>query len=100
MNKEKIEKAISYFEHERLRLIDYFGDEKHPEKIEAVELALEALRKERETAPICTGWAERFCPTCGEYIPFDGLNGKVENAPKRCAECGQMLKWKNGVQKN
>ena len=42
------EAAISYLEHERLRLIDYYGDEKHPEKIEAVETALEALRKAQE----------------------------------------------------
>ena len=95
-----MEAAISYLEHERLRLIDYFGDEKHPEKIEAVETALDVLRKERERAPICDGPAERLCPTCGKYIPFDGLNGKIEHAPKRCAECGQKLSWSKGATEN
>ena len=91
--KTNIEKALDYFKYELLRLIDYFGDEKHPEKIEAVQMAIEAIKKEKPQQPIAEGLADQRCPLCQSWIPFDRLNGVIENAPKRCVECGQRLDW-------
>ncbi len=93
MDQKDIEQAYEYCKHEYRKLIDYYGEEKHPEKIEAMLTVLELFEKEREKEPSRIGLADCRCPNCHEWIPFDRLNGKIENAPKRCAECGQMLKW-------
>ena len=92
--KTDIEKARDYFMDEYRVSVDNFGMEKHPEKIEAFLIALELFEKEREKEPSRIGLADLRCPNCHEWIPFDRLNGKIENAPKRCAECGQKLLWK------
>lgn len=44
--KEDLEKAIDYFKEQLRLLIDNFGFEKHPEKIEAVMIAIECIEKE------------------------------------------------------
>ena len=44
----ELEKARDYFKDELRVLIDNFGMEKHPEKIEAVMLAIECIKKEIE----------------------------------------------------
>ncbi len=93
MEREAIEKAQEYFKDEYRVLVDNFGIEKHPDKIEIVLTVLELLEKEREKEPSRIGLADLRCPNCHSWIPFDRLNGKIENAPKRCAECGQRLKW-------
>lgn len=41
-----IEKARRYFDKKLRELSDYFGEEKHPEKIAAVKIALELIEKE------------------------------------------------------
>lgn len=46
-----------------------------------------------DKAPILVGLADSRCPYCHIWIPFDRLNGKIENAPKRCNKCGQKLLW-------
>ena len=45
-NKTKLEEALAYFKDEYRILIDNFGFEKHPEKIEAVRIAIELIAKE------------------------------------------------------
>jgi predicted nucleic acid-binding Zn-ribbon protein len=54
----------------------------------------EYLYKETAKAPILVGLADSRCPNCHNWLPFDRLNGKIENAPKRCPECGQKLLWR------
>ena len=93
MDQKDIEKAYEYCKHEYRKSIDYYGEEKHPEKIEVMLTVLELIEKEREKKPSAVGLADLVCPNCRSWIPFDRLNGKIENAPKRCAECGQRLKW-------
>ena len=44
--KEDLERARDYFKDELRVLIDNFGMEKHPEKIEAVMIAIECIEKE------------------------------------------------------
>ena len=56
----------------------------------------EYVEKESAKRPLYVGLADLRCPNCHEWVPFDRLNGKIENAPKRCAECGQTFTWKGG----
>jgi hypothetical protein len=93
-----VEQAISYFIDQRRFLIDNFGEEKHPEKIAAVTMAIEALQRDRAQPPVPVGLADRHCPCCGSWLPFDYLNGSRASAPKRCTECGQKLLWKGNEQ--
>ena len=44
--KQELEKAREYFKDILRVLIDNFGMEKHPEKIEAVRIAIELIEKE------------------------------------------------------
>lgn len=92
--KNNLEKIRDYFKREYLRLNDYFGFEQHPEKIEAVKLIIELIEKEMPKKPLADGLADRRCPACRAWLPFDVLNVPLESAPKRCAECGQVLNWK------
>lgn len=96
MDQNDIEKAREHFKNEYRVLVDNFGIEKHPEKIEVVLTALELLEKETAKAPSLVGLADLRCPNCRHWLPFDRLNGKMEHAPKRCEECGQALKWGRG----
>jgi hypothetical protein len=91
--KTDIEKARDHFTDEYRILVDNFGMEKHPQKIENVLTVLELIEKEFAKEPSRIGLADLRCPNCHSWIPFDGLNGKIENAPKRCVECGQKLEW-------
>lgn len=93
MDQQDIEKAREYFKGEYRVALDNFGIEKHPEKIEIMLTALELLEKEVAKAPSVVGLADLRCPNCHKWIPFDRLNGKLQNAPKRCVECGQKLLW-------
>ena len=43
-----LEKARRYFEKKLRELSDYFGEEKHPEKIASVKIALELIEKEMQ----------------------------------------------------
>ena len=43
-----LEKARRYFEKKLRELTDYFGIEKHPEKIAAVKIALKLIEKEMQ----------------------------------------------------
>ena len=53
-----------------------------------------ALAKQTLKKPLKESLADYNCPTCGAHINFDGLNGKIEHAPKYCSECGQRLDWR------
>ena len=90
MNQKDIEKALAYCQREYLRLIK----ENRREDIEAVLTLLELIEKEGAKEPSVVGLADLRCPSCHNWIPFDRLNGKMENAPKRCPECGQRFLWK------
>lgn len=54
---------------------------------------MNALRKQIPQKPIRDSLADRACPVCDAYIPFDALNDRIEDAPKFCKECGQALDW-------
>lgn len=84
----------AHFMRTRWALLDNFGAEKHPEKIEACELILELIEKTIPKEPNAEGLADRYCPTCRAWIKFDALNVPIEHAPKRCEECGQLFIWK------
>ena len=43
--------------------------------------------------PIKDKLAERSCPRCFAYIPFDALNDPISYAPKFCNQCGQAFDW-------
>lgn len=43
--------------------------------------------------PIKDSLADRGCPICNAYIPFDALNDRIEDAPPFCKMCGQALDW-------
>jgi hypothetical protein len=92
-NKTNIETVLEHFKSELRLLIDNFGEEKHPEKIAAVSMAIQTIEKEIPKEPKPCGLADQYCPTCESWIAFDRLNGKVATAPKRCVECGQKLDW-------
>lgn len=54
---------------------------------------LEALNKQIPKKPIRDSLADRACPVCDAYIPFDALNDRLSDAPKFCKHCGQALDW-------
>lgn len=54
---------------------------------------MNALRKQIPQKPIRDSLADRACPSCDAYIPFDALNDRIEDAPKFCKHCGQALDW-------
>lgn len=59
----------------------------------ALEIAVDALEKQIPKKPLHESLADRLCPICQSYIPFDTLNDNVEEAPKFCPHCGQKLDW-------
>lgn len=89
-----LEQLRDHFREKLRELTDYYGDEKHPEKIEACKLILELIEKAIPKEPRTEGLADRYCPTCRAWIKFDALNVPIEHAPKRCEECGQLFIWK------
>lgn len=44
--KNNLEAALAYFKREYWKAIDNFGEEKHPEKIEAFKIAIELIERE------------------------------------------------------
>lgn len=54
---------------------------------------LEALNKQIPKKPIHDRLADRACPACYEYIPFDALNDRLCDEPNFCKHCGQALDW-------
>jgi len=51
------------------------------------------VRRATPRLPLHTSAQDRFCPTCGTYISWDGLNEPLNRAPKFCRECGQAFDW-------
>jgi predicted Zn finger-like uncharacterized protein len=94
--KVTLEKTRDHFQDKLWKLMDNFGAEKHPEKIEACKLILELIEKAIPKEPRTEGLADRYCPTCRAWIKFDALNVPIEHAPKRCEECGQLFTWEGG----
>lgn len=54
---------------------------------------LEAIKKRIPQKPIRESLADRACPACDAYIPFDALNDDIADAPNFCKNCGQALDW-------
>lgn len=59
----------------------------------ARDMAIGALKKQIPQKPIRDSLADRACPVCDAYIPFDALNDDIAYAPKFCKHCGQALDW-------
>lgn len=102
VTREQIEKAIKYYKRERDNAIavlnSSFGNGPGENDIfrnrkERAQLAVDALEKLIPRKPICESLADRSCPACDAYIPFDALNDNIEDAPKYCKNCGQALDW-------
>ena len=53
----------------------------------------QALGKQEKKGPVVISSADRKCPGCGAYIPFDAVNDPREYAPDFCDSCGQALEW-------
>lgn len=51
------------------------------------------LERATPKTPVRDSLADRACPACGAYIPWDALNEPVEYAPPFCKNCGQALDW-------
>jgi hypothetical protein len=56
---------------------------------------LDALNKQIPQKPIRDSLADRACPACDAYIPFDALNDRLSDAPNFCKHCGQALDWED-----
>ena len=54
---------------------------------------LDALQKRTPKKPIRDSLADRSCPICCAYIPYDALNDDISDAPNFCKNCGQALDW-------
>lgn len=54
----------------------------------------QALGKQERKKPFRISLADRKCPVCGAYIPYDALNDGIEEAPLFCDNCGQALEWR------
>ena len=103
MNKQEIEKAISYWSEFKTEIKDL--RKQHPyidwdEQEKAVDLAIEALGKQVPKKPVkCTtnkpvkignvtfskGTSVYKCPNCGGLITYY----------KYCCSCGQAIDWRN-----
>lgn len=46
MKQSDLEKARAYFQRELLNLSDYFGEEKFPDEIKSIKIAIELINKE------------------------------------------------------
>ena len=65
---------------------------------EALHMAVDALKKQTPQKANYESMADRGCPNCDAYIPFDALNDRIEDAPKFCRECGQALDWSECIE--
>ena len=65
---------------------------------ESLEKAIEALEKQVPKKPRNEGLADRLCPVCNAYIPYDALNDDVSEAPNYCDCCGQAFDWRKSVE--
>ena len=95
MSQITLEQLRDYYQNKLRELTDYFGEEKHPEKIEACKIVLDLIEKALPKEPRAVGLADRYCPACGAWIKYDALNVPISSAPIRCGECGQIFEWKN-----
>lgn len=101
--REELEKAIKHYKCERdgaiVVLDSGFGsrpgesDLLYRKRKERAQIAIDAIEKQIPQKPIHDSLADRACPVCDAYIPFDALNDRIEDAPKFCKECGQALDW-------
>lgn len=71
-NISDLEKARQYFKRQLHQLSDYFGEEKHPEKIAAVKIALELIEKETQRESIGDLHSVSHCHWCGQKIDWKG----------------------------
>lgn len=65
---------------------------------EALKMATEALEKQVPKKPMYEGLADRLCPVCRAYIPFDALNDDISEAPNFCDCCGQKFDWSRSAE--
>lgn len=103
--KEELEKAIKHYECERdgaiVVLDSGFGSRPGENNLlyrsrkERAQIAIDAIEKQIPQKPIRESLADRSCPVCDAYIPFDALNDNIEDAPKFCKNCGQALDWED-----
>ena len=101
--REELEKAIKHYKCERdgaiVVLDSGFGsrpgesDLLYRKRKERAQIAIDAIEKRIPQKPIHDSLADRSCPVCDAYIPFDALNDRIADAPKFCKECGQALDW-------
>lgn len=100
---EALEKAIKHYECERdgaiVVLDSGFGskpgenDLLYRNRKERAQIAINAIKKQIPQKPIRDSLADRSCPVCGAYIPFDALNDDIVDSPDFCKTCGQALDW-------
>ena len=103
--REKLEKAIKHYKCERDNAIvvldSGFGskpgqsDLLYRNRKERAQIAIDAIEKQIPQKPIRDSLADRACPSCDAYIPFDALNDRIDDAPLFCKHCGQALDWGN-----
>lgn len=89
--------AIELFK-ERLTLIKEHYAEEAKDYEEALEIGIQALKKQIEKKPIRHTVREDFkCPTCGstEIRPYDTEYREYDKGCKfeYCSDCGQKLDW-------
>lgn len=100
--REQIKKAIEHYKRERDNAIavlrSSFGNgpgenDIYRNRMERAQIAIDALEKQIPKKPNDESLADRSCPACDAYIPFDALNDNIEDAPNFCKNCGQALDW-------
>ena len=101
--REELEKAIKHYKCERdgaiVVLDSGFGSKPGENNIlyrnrkERAQIAIDAIKKLLPQKLIRDSLADRSCPVCDAYIPFDALNDDIADAPKFCKCCGQALDW-------
>ena len=101
--REDLEKAVKHYKCERdgaiVVLDSGFGskpgesDLLYRKRKERAQIAIYAIEKQIPQKPIHESLADRACPVCDSYIPFDALNDNITDAPNFCKHCGQALDW-------
>lgn len=92
--KHLLETTLEHFKHEYWKLLDNFGEEKHPEKIAMYKIVIDIVEKFIPKQPRSEGLSDWYCPACKAWIKYDSLNMPRDHAPKRCECCGQVLDWR------
>jgi len=61
---------------------------------EALDLAVNALKKQIPTKPIKKSWTPTRCPSCGESLSEDCNDGYYKDTESmKICDCGQRLDW-------